>query len=379
MEKIISWTEAEVSHSARWQSESNAAAPKRVVLVDDTLAADAAYRLASEGVGMLWRGDFQNARLLLQALTRRLDKQKKKNAATPASALDAFHKHRAAQIQRARILSLILIELDAQYVVRLRRAPDVAAACEQAYGAAAGNLVVSLRELQGLIGAFEWRKKGVLVEALNEYIHPHYGVFSPVRGEYIGLVMRAPLPANLEIAFDIGVGSGVLSAVLARRGVAKIIATDQDSRALACATENLQRMGLLNQVQLCAANLFPVDAPLAQLIVCNPPWLPAKANAPIEHAVYDPDSRMLKGFLAGLSAHLADDGEGWLILSDLAEHLGLRTRDELLGWINAAGLQVLGKIDVQPKHGKVFDKTDALHAARASEITSLWRLAKQSQ
>ena len=36
-------------------------------------------------------------------------------------------------------------------------------------------------------------------------------------------------------------------------------------------------------------------------------------------------------------------GEGWLILSDLAEHLGLRSRDELLGWIAQAGLTVKGR------------------------------------
>ena len=57
--------------------------------------------------------------------------------------------------------------------------------------------------------------------------------------------------------------------------------------------------------------------------------------------MFDPDSRMLRGFLNGLAAHLTPDGQGWLILSDFAEHLGLRTRDELLGWIDAAGLKVL--------------------------------------
>jgi hypothetical protein len=30
---------------------------------------------------------------------------------------------------------------------------------------------------------------------------------------------------------------------------------------------------------------------------------------------------MLRGFLAGLAGHLEPGGEGWLILSDLAEHL----------------------------------------------------------
>jgi methylase of polypeptide subunit release factors len=110
------------------------------------------------------------------------------------------------------------------------------------------------------------------------------------------------------------------------------------------------------------------------LIVCNPPWVPARPSSPLEYAVYDPDSRMLRGFLDGLAAHLAPDGEGWLILSDLAEHLGLRSRDELLGLIDVAGLQVLGRSDVRPTHPRASDTSDPLHAARAAELTSLWRL-----
>ncbi|RZI97335.1 MAG: methyltransferase, partial [Haliea sp.] len=96
---------------------------------------------------------------------------------------------------------------------------------------------------------------------------------------------------------------------------------------------------------------------------------------PIEHAVYDEGSRMLLGFLGGLAAHLAPKGEGWLIMSDLAEHLGLRTRDELLAAIDKAGLKVIGRLDVKPQHPKAADDTDPLHAARAAEVTSLWRLA----
>ena len=67
-------------------------------------------------------------------------------------------------------------------------------------------------------------------------------------------------------------------------------------------------------------------------------------------------------------------GEGWLILSDLAEHLGLRSRAELLALFEAASLTVLDRVDVRPEHPRVFDITDPLHAARAAEVTSLWRL-----
>ena len=83
---------------------------------------------------------------------------------------------------------------------------------------------------------------------------------------------------------------------------------------------------------------------------------------------------MLRGFLAGLADHLEPGGEGWLLLSDLAEHLGLRSRQELLGWIADAGLVVRGRDDVKPHHAKAADANDALHAARAAEVTSLWRL-----
>jgi hypothetical protein len=84
---------------------------------------------------------------------------------------------------------------------------------------------------------------------------------------------------------------------------------------------------------------------------------------------------MLREFLEALPEHVEPGGEGWLILSDLAEHLGLRTRSELLSLFHTAGLKVVDRGDVRPIHPRAADETDPLHAARASEVTSLWRLA----
>ena len=397
----IQWLEGGIEHSVRWRSESGAPPPRRVVLADDTMGADAAYRLACEGTALLWRGDFHNARQLLQALARRADRKPRRparataagagaEATAPTTPAQAFHLHRQAQAQRARVLGMLIIPLAADYAVPLRRAPDFRDACTEAWDADArtardgADSVVSLRELSGVVGAHEWRKKGVEVASLggpgHNRIHPHYGVFSPVRGEYVQLVAQAPLPSN-TLAFDVGVGTGVLSAVLAHRGVQRVVATDQDPRALACARDNLQRLGLQERVEVVQADLFPTLALYGQapLIVCNPPWVPARASTPVEHAVYDPDSRMLRGFLDGLAAHLAPQGEGWLVLSDLAEHLGLRPREQLLGWIESAGLAVRGRLDVRPRHPKAGDASDPLHAARAAEITSLWRLGHRQQ
>lgn len=242
-----------------------------------------------------------------------------------------------------------------------------------AHGPIDSPSVSSLRDLLGAIGANEWQKKGVDVPALGARIHPGYGVFSPIRGEYVDLVAQAPLPST-ECAFDIGTGTGVLAAVLAKRGVQTVIATDTDVNALACAAENIRNLGYQDTVTIERADLFPEGR--APLVVCNPPWIPAKPTSPIEHAVYDPAATMLRGFLAGLAEHLTADGEGWLILSDIAERLGLRARAELLGWIRDGGLTVVDRLDARPTHSKVNDRSDPLHAARRGEVTSLWRLRR---
>lgn len=373
----IEWQEGGKPKSATWHSENDTPAPKRVQIADDTIKADAAYKLCCEGTALLWRGDFQNAKQLMQAISRRIDRPGKKPKKPAENITQAFHLYRQAQSQKARILGMLLIEISVGYHINLRRAPDVKAACEHAYGKSTQAFVVSLRELLGTIGAYEWSKNGVEIPAINGKIYPSYGVFSPIRGEYLNLVDKAPLPATCNVAFDIGTGTGVLAAILAHRGIKKVIATDNSQRALDCAQKNINQLDMKNTVTVVNADLYPGEEyGKADLIVCNPPWLPARPSSILESAVYDDKNAMLKGYLNGLAAHLSEHGEGWLILSDFAEHLGLRTREELQGWITSAGLKVIDKIDTKATHQKVLDASDPLHAARKAEVTSLWRLGK---
>ena len=380
---VVRWTEEGEARSARWRSERGAPPPKKIVIADDRMTADDAYGHASQGIGLLWRGDFQNARQMLTALATRADRPRgpkpgksKAVAPAPKSSLETFNLHRQSRAQRARTLGMLLVPLEADYSIPLRRAPDLVEACVEAYGAAQGASVVSLRELLGVNGAHEWRRNGIELAAVGGRIHPYYGVFAPIRSEYVDLVAKAPLPAAIKsssVAFDIGTGTGVIAAVLARRGVQRVVATDLDPRALACARENVERLGLAARVEVVKADLFPEGR--AALVVCNPPWVPARPSSPLEHGIYDPESRMLRGFLGGLAAHLEPGGEGWLILSDLAERLGLRTREALLALFEGAGLKVVDRIDVRPRHPKASDASDPLHRARKAEVTSLWRLA----
>jgi len=262
---VIQWTKGDETFSARWQSERNLAVPGKVMLADDTLTADMAYRLACEGNVFLWQSDFQNARQLMQALVRRVDKnaEHKKSKAAKSGKADVeypqkFHLYRQAQAQRARILGSILIPFNADYSIPLRRAPDVLAACTEAWGEPPVDgpmIVTSLREMMGVVGAHEWRKKGVDVPALGDppsnRIHPYYGVFSPVRGEYVDLVLKAPLPKACEVngsAVDVGTGTGVLAAVLAQRWLSNIVATDN---------------GILHKMRQFAPGKTLIEAPTA--------------------------------------------------------------------------------------------------------------------
>lgn len=383
---VLRWVEDGEAREALWLSHGDAPPPARVVIADGSMTADEAYGLACQGTALLWRGDYQDAKQLLAAMGRRADRPAREPRGsasrrwvtlTPASPV-TFHRYRQLRAQRARTLNALLIPIDRDYAIPLRRAPQIGQACLEAFGPTNSASVASLRALLGVIGAHEWRVKGIDIPEAGGRIHPHYGVFAPIRREYVDLVQGTPLPpacANRSVAFDIGTGTGVLAAVLARRGVRRVVATDLDPRALACAQENIRALGLAAQVIIQQADLFPEGR--AALVVCNPPWLPGRPSSSMEAAIYDPESRMLRGFLRGLSAHLETDGEGWLILSDLAEHLGLRSRQQLLDEIALAGLTVVARHEVAPRHKKSTDETNALHAARMAEITSLWRLAAQ--
>jgi methylase of polypeptide subunit release factors len=344
--------------------------PERAAPAGDGTTADAALRRIRAGEWLLYRGDYHNARQLLAALGRRLRRAGPRGG-DPASAYRALRRQRREEQQ---VLSRLLVPFEAGGAIPLRRAPDAREAMREAWGelpAAPG--LVPLRELLGVIGAGEWRRKGVPVRALDGRVHPHYGVFAPVRAEHVDLVAAALEGRDLagSLAFDVGTGTGVLALLLARRG-ARVVATDREPRAVACARENAARFGLAGRIEVAEADLFPAGQ--ADLVVCNPPWLPDQPHGLLDRAVYDPGSAMLLGFLAGLPAHLRPSGEGWLVLSDLAEIVGLRPAGFLSGAFARSSLAVAWTRTARPTHRRAADADDPLHAARSRETTTLYCL-----
>lgn len=354
------------NRSLPYRNESTQTPPRSVIEVQECSAAKL-LQAAQTGQAVLWHGDFHNAKQVLAALKKRV----RKPAKTGTTAAETFHKYRLAQSQQSRLLNSLLVEINDSGSLNNPRAPDIRAALADVYGNPDGHFALPLNQLLGFIGAHEWHKRGIDIAGLGRIRVP-YGVFSPLRGEYVSLLQNAPLPENVQTAFDIGTGSGILAAVLAKRGIARITATDTNPRAIACAKNNLHTLGLDGQVSFHQQDLFPEGC--ADLIVCNPPWLPATPSSALETALYDPKHQMLHAFLNGAADHLQPYGQVWLIMSDLAEHLGLRGRDDLSRWIHAAGLRLCRRIDTAPQHGKATNPDDPLAFARMRETTSLWIL-----
>lgn len=351
-----------------FRTESDDPPPAELVEVDDRLRAEDALRRARRGETLWYRGTFLNARQLLTAMGKRLVTH-----GPPArSPAEAFRRERAAREAEHRVLSKLVVSLDDAYRLELEKPPEVRSACEHVWGPPPPRTVTPLKTLMGMIGAEAWRQKGLRVPGLKGLLTPFFGVYLPTRAEYVELLTRVKGVRDASV-IEVGAGTGVLSFVLLQRGAANVRATDVEPRAIACATVNAEQLGLAKRFAIEERPFFPDGT--ADLVVCNPPWIPEAPKNRFDRAVFDEDHRFLAGFLADAPRHLKPGGRVLLIISDLAELLGLRPRGWLEAQLATAGLVVREQHRTRPKHGKAKDARDPLHAARAAETVSLYELS----
>ena len=228
------------------------------------------------------------------------------------SASEQWREYRRLSGLRARAMNGLLVRVGPDHIPTLRRCPpDSSDVLSDLFGPPTspekggggegddsdgdggirpdsdGSYAVSLREILGAFGAREWRRRGVAVPGLSGRIYPHHGVFAPIRSEYVRLVADEDLPRRLlgrregegggAVIFDIGIGTGVLSALLLERtaaaagssqsgdvggggaegGVARVVGTDVNPLAVECAVDNLSRRGLSERAKIVVADLFP--------------------------------------------------------------------------------------------------------------------------
>jgi release factor glutamine methyltransferase len=119
------------------------------------------------------------------------------------------------------------------------------------------------------------------------------------------------LPADKALGIlDLGTGSGILALTLvAERPYATATAVDVSAPALAVARGNAEQLGLSNRASFIHSNWFENISGAFNLIVSNPPYIPAADIADLEIEVRDHDPRLaLDGGDDGLHAYRAIAG-----------------------------------------------------------------------
>ena len=188
----IHWVEDGTDHEAEWHSESGAPVPSRVVVGDDTMTADTAIRLASRGTAILWRGDYHNARQLLKAMDRRIERRASRRQRGEMT----FAGHRAERTQRATLLAHLVVELGPDRSLDLRRAPDVREADTAGTDLDLPGLLAELKVLAAVLGKL--RDIQVVDERLEELAGCRISAIGvgPDRADTIAVHDLLPAPSD---------------------------------------------------------------------------------------------------------------------------------------------------------------------------------------
>jgi carbamoyltransferase len=127
---------------------------------------------------------------------------------------------------------------------------------------------------------------------------------------------------------DLCTGTGV-QGLAAAEHAEEVVGVDISPRAIALATINAQ----LNRVARFTArqgDLYqPVRGERFDLIIANPPFVPAPRRGPSYHSGGPRGERVLRRVVAGLRAHLASDGRAIAI-----SHLALRDGEDVAGVVS---------------------------------------------
>lgn len=188
------------------------------------------------------------------------------------------------------------------------------------------SFLLPFPKVQGLNSSWQWYKKGIKIPGLNKSIKPFYDTYFPTRFEHLELFNQWLEETNIakETAYDIGVGSGVLSLKLLQHGFSKVIATDTNPNAI-IGMENVNLSDKDGNLHLHLGHLFANTEDLADLIVFNPPWVPLSKNIKgIDKAIFY-DDQLFPDFFKQASKHLKPNGRLVLIFSNLAEVTNVTT------------------------------------------------------
>ncbi|HKJ44138.1 MAG TPA: methyltransferase [Sunxiuqinia sp.] len=230
-------------------------------------------------------------------------------------------------------------------------------------------------QVQGLNSSWQWYEKGISIPGLNQKIHPWFGTYFPTRFEHLSLFDHwlKNYKGEKKSAIDVGIGSGVLTFQLLKYGFEKVLGTDSNPNSIISVNEDLAINQPNSKVDLKQGNLFANSRLKSELIVFNPPWLPATyLSEGLDKAIYY-DANLFPDFFAQAKKHLKAEGRVVLLFSNLAQLTNVSESHPIETEL-AEGGRFKKEYFVRKKASQASQKTRRNQNWRNSEMVELWVL-----
>jgi methylase of polypeptide subunit release factors len=176
---------------------------------------------------------------------------------------------------------------------------------------------------------------------LGAFALPRGDMVYPPGSDSVLLAEAVPVRSD-ERVLDLCTGSGIQALQVAARATG-VVAVDIGARAAAMARTN----ALLNDarcVEVRCGDLYaPVRGERFDLIIANPPFVPARTRGPAYHSGGPRGDRVLRRVVEGWEAHLRPGGRA-VAISHLAVRRGETVADILRPWVGDFGGRVLGLV-----------------------------------
>lgn len=336
---------------------------KSIDLFDRNTDVEKTINSLEAGNQVLLTGFYNNGLMLTKALQLHLSKKmKNKSFLEQGTYRSAFQK----------LSNLILIEIE-DHKINLKKAPAVGW-LEKLYPDSK-KFTLTFPQVQGLNSSWQWYKNGIAIPVLRNKIHPYYGTYFPTRFDHLILfdnwLKRYTGPK--KSAMDVGVGSGVLSYSLVKHGFQKVFGTDTNPNAIIGMTQFMGDTKLSRKIELDHGHLFGKWEKQSELIVFNPPWLPAlKGSAGNDEAI-NYNETLFPEFFAEAKKRLLPDGKLLIIFSNLAQITHVTDEHPIEQELADGGRFVLEKC-WKKKVKAASGKTKRDQHWRSSEEVELWVL-----
>jgi len=164
------------------------------------------------------------------------------------------------------------------------------------------------------------------------FIHPE--VYPPSEDTFLIMKVLIDLPyaEGEKLALDMGCGCGILSLILAKKNY-KVVGVDVNPYAIRCATINAYLNGLKSKVRFLLSDLFSNVEGVFDLIVFNPPYVPRSEHYDDSFFMRSIESRphLILRFIEQLPSHLAEEGEAFILISDLVDYNEVNSKAKEVG------------------------------------------------